>query len=290
METTTTLPCWSARHWVSTCRGLSRYCSTKHSPRPNAATASRTAESYSSGISSSVRATFRPRPPPPKAALMAIGRPSSWANATTSSASVDRVGGARDLRRAGPRGDVPGCTLSPRVAIACGRRTDPGQPGVDHGLREVGVLGQEAVARMHGVGAAARGDVEQLVDDEVGLGRGGAAQGERLVGQPRRAGRRGPGRRRRPRRRSRRPGRPGRPGPRSRRGWRSGPSAGRRCGAWSARSRPAAYRPTPRRRPTRHCTGVQCLTAPVSAPPAAGRPLRPSARSARSPAAAGSSA
>ena len=45
VETTTTLPCWSARHWVSTWRGWSRNCSTKHSPRPNALTASRTADS-----------------------------------------------------------------------------------------------------------------------------------------------------------------------------------------------------------------------------------------------------
>ena len=37
VETTTTLPCWSARHWVSTWRGLSRNFSTKHSPRPNGA-------------------------------------------------------------------------------------------------------------------------------------------------------------------------------------------------------------------------------------------------------------
>ncbi|CPU67575.1 Uncharacterised protein [Mycobacteroides abscessus] len=45
VDTTTTVPCSSARHWVSTCRGVSRYRSTKHSPRPNAAVASRTADS-----------------------------------------------------------------------------------------------------------------------------------------------------------------------------------------------------------------------------------------------------
>ena len=51
-------------------------------------TASRTAESNSSGISSMVRATFSPRPPPPNAALMATGSPCSSAKATTSSASL----------------------------------------------------------------------------------------------------------------------------------------------------------------------------------------------------------
>ena len=120
MDTTTTLPCLSARTWVSTCRGLSRYFSTKHSPRPNAATASRTAESYSSGISSIERATFRPRPPPPNAALMAMGSPNSVAKATTSSApdtgsAVPGTCGA-PARAAMCRAD----TLSPRSRMAEG--------------------------------------------------------------------------------------------------------------------------------------------------------------------------
>ncbi|CFS26993.1 Uncharacterised protein [Mycobacterium tuberculosis] len=54
--------------------------------------ASRTADSYSSGISSMVRATFMPLPPPPWAALIAIGRPYSSANATTSSAPLTGSG------------------------------------------------------------------------------------------------------------------------------------------------------------------------------------------------------
>src|SRR3569833_1514225 len=39
VPTTITLPCVSARTWASTCRGLSRNFSTKHSPRPKAAAA-----------------------------------------------------------------------------------------------------------------------------------------------------------------------------------------------------------------------------------------------------------
>ena len=73
VETTTTWPWASARHCVSTCRGRSRYRSTKHSPRPNAAVASRTADSNFSATSSSRQATFSPRPPPPNAALIATG-------------------------------------------------------------------------------------------------------------------------------------------------------------------------------------------------------------------------
>ena len=109
-----------------------------------------------SGISSSVRATFRPRPPPPKAALIATGRPCSSANATTSSASltgsvVPGASGAPALCAM-----CRALTLSPRFVDGLRRRADPDQAGVDHGLGEVGVLGEEAVAGVHGVGAGLR--------------------------------------------------------------------------------------------------------------------------------------
>ncbi len=100
-----------------------------------------------------VRATLSPRPPPPKAALIATGRPCSWANATISSGVRDRFGRAGDERRAGPLGDVPGGDLVAEVADRLRGRPDPGQPGVDDGLGEVGVLGEEAVAGVHRVGA-----------------------------------------------------------------------------------------------------------------------------------------
>ncbi len=50
--------------------------------------ASRVADSNSSGISSRVRATFSPRPPPPNAALMATGRPTLSTNFRISLASL----------------------------------------------------------------------------------------------------------------------------------------------------------------------------------------------------------
>ena len=93
-----------------------------------------------------VRATFSPRPPPPNAALMATGRPCSSAKATTSSASstgslVPGTSGAPGLV-----GDVPGGDLVAEVDDRLRGGADPGQPGVDDGLGEVGVLGEEAVA------------------------------------------------------------------------------------------------------------------------------------------------
>jgi hypothetical protein len=87
---------------------------------PNATVASRTADSYSSGISSKVRATLSPRPPPPKAALIAIGRPCSRAKSATSSGpltgpSVPGVSGA-PTRLAISRA----FTLSPSATMAAG--------------------------------------------------------------------------------------------------------------------------------------------------------------------------
>ena len=131
-----------------------------------------------------MRATFSPRPPPPNAALMATGRPCSSAKATTSSASL--TGSL-----------VPGTSGAPALVAMCracdlvaegddrlGGGADPGQAGVDDRLREVGVLGEEAVPGVDGVGAGLLGGVEDLVDDQVGVAGRGAAERERLVGDP----------------------------------------------------------------------------------------------------------
>src|SRR5690606_1794625 len=48
--------------------------------------------------------------------------------------------------------------------------TDPDEPGVDDGAGEVGVLGEEPVSGVDGVGAGALGRVEDRVDVEIGLG------------------------------------------------------------------------------------------------------------------------
>ncbi len=67
-----------------------------------------------------VRATFMPLPPPPKAALIAIGTPYSWAKATTSSASLTGSG-VPGTRGAWARAAMwRAVTLSPRSRIDCG--------------------------------------------------------------------------------------------------------------------------------------------------------------------------
>ncbi|VXB48264.1 hypothetical protein MICRO11B_280021 [Micrococcus luteus] len=94
-----------------------------------------------------------------------------------------RHGAVRTRHERGARllGEGAGGDLVAEGADGVRRRADPGHPGVDHGLREVGVLGEEAVARVHGVGAGAAGDVEDRVDLQVGVRRGRARQVEGLV-------------------------------------------------------------------------------------------------------------
>jgi hypothetical protein len=58
------------------------------------------------------------------------------------------------------------------------------QPRLGAGAGEAGVLGQEAVAGVHGVGPGRPGRRDQQVGAEVGVGRGRAGQPHRLVGEP----------------------------------------------------------------------------------------------------------
>ncbi len=93
---------------------------------------------------------------------------------------VERAGGER---RAHALGHVPGRGLVAELLDGARRGADPREPGVDDLLGEVGVLGEEAVARVHGVGAGAAGDGEELGDDEVGVGARLTVEGVGLVGE-----------------------------------------------------------------------------------------------------------
>jgi hypothetical protein len=99
----------------------------------------------------------------------------------------DRLRRARHQRGADPGRDGARRQLVAERADDPRRRADPGQPGVDDGLGEVRVLGQEAVAGVQGGGPGVFGGGQQLGYVEVGGGRGrrvGSVEGQRLVGQP----------------------------------------------------------------------------------------------------------
>ncbi len=97
---------------------------------------------------------------------------------------LDRVLGARGERGVGLVGDVLGPGLVAERLDRGRRRADPDQPGVEDGLGEVGVLGEEPVARVHRVSTSVGRDLDDLGDVEVGLRRRRAAEGVGLVGQP----------------------------------------------------------------------------------------------------------
>ncbi len=62
-----------------------------------------------------------------------------------------------------------------------GVRADEGHSRLHERMREGGALGEKSIARMDRVGAGLAAGVEDLVDDEIGLSRGGRADGDRLV-------------------------------------------------------------------------------------------------------------
>lgn len=112
---------------------------------------------------------------------MAIGRPCSSANATTSSAPDTGSGVPATSGAAGALGDVPGGDLVTEVADGLRRRADPDQARVQHGLGEVGVLREEAVAGVDRVRPRLPRGLQHLVHVEVTGGRSVTAQGERLI-------------------------------------------------------------------------------------------------------------
>ena len=96
---------------------------------------------------------------------------------------LDRVLGAGHQGHVRLHGEVAGGDLVTEVPDGLRGRPDPGETGVDHGLRELGVLGEEPVPGVDGVRSGPLGDPQQLVDPQVGVGGGEAVEGEGLVGQ-----------------------------------------------------------------------------------------------------------
>jgi hypothetical protein len=97
---------------------------------------------------------------------MATGSPWVLAKSSTSAGPGGRR--ARDERRPHLLGDAPGRHLVPQVPDGLRRGPDPGEPGVDHGLGEPGVLRQEAVTGVDGVGSGSRRRRHQFGRVEVG--------------------------------------------------------------------------------------------------------------------------
>ena len=95
----------------------------------------------------------------------------------------DHLGGAGNAEHTDSLGGFAGRDLVAHHLDGFGIRTDEGDPAFGYGAREIGVFGEESVARMHSIGTAAFNDVKDCVGVEVGLSAGLSAQAVGLVGK-----------------------------------------------------------------------------------------------------------
>ena len=89
-----------------------------------------------------------PLPPPPATALISTGQPISAARSARKPSSWSRAVVARHHRHPGLRHQPLRRVLQPHRPDRAGGRPDEGEAGRRHRLDELGVLGEEAVARM----------------------------------------------------------------------------------------------------------------------------------------------
>ena len=92
--------------------------------------------------------------------------------------------GARQQRHIGLLGQLAGAVLETEGEHLLGRRADKGDPGGLAAAHEVGVLTEEAVTGVDGLGAGVGGNGQQFVDLQIGVGSGAFAEAVGLVGQP----------------------------------------------------------------------------------------------------------
>jgi hypothetical protein len=93
-----------------------------------------------------------------------------------------RVGDAWDWRHLGALGDAPGGDLVAQIGQRLRRRPDPDGTGVNHFLGEGSHFGEEAVARVDGIRAAATQYVNHQLFVEIGVAIRVAGKQIRLVG------------------------------------------------------------------------------------------------------------
>ena len=91
---------------------------------------------------------------------------------------------AGNHRDPGESGDAAGRDLVAHGANGVCRGADEGDPGRRHGLGEVRVLRQEAIARVDRIGPNLLRRLDDSIDAQVGVPRRGRTEAARLVGEP----------------------------------------------------------------------------------------------------------
>ena len=179
----TTLPLPSPTTWISMWRGLLQVLLDVDAVVAEGGLGLGARRPKALSRSSGGRTTFMPRPPPPAAALISTGKPICPAalRACASLAIATPPSPARPGCR--PRGRRLGRDLVAHQPDVLGRRADEDDAVLLDDLGEVGVLRQEAVARMDGVGAGDLAGRQQGRDVEVALRRRRRADAHALVGE-----------------------------------------------------------------------------------------------------------
>ena len=164
-------------------RGRARYFSTYTSSLPNADSASERASWKARAKSSGSLATRIPFPPPPAAALMITGKPISRAKPRATSTSSTGPGVPGTIGTPTPAIVLRAVALSPIEPDLRGGGPDERDVGRGARLRELRVLGEEAVAGMDRVGAGDLGGGDEARDLEIRLARGRGADAHVVVGE-----------------------------------------------------------------------------------------------------------
>ena len=125
-----------------------------------------------------------PRPPPPADALMMTGIADLGGDARGLVVVGDRAVRAGHDRNAEALGGALGLDLVAHDADMVAGRADEGDVVRGQDVGELGVLRQEAVARMHRVGAGDLAGGDDLVDVEIAVARRRRADADALVGEP----------------------------------------------------------------------------------------------------------
>ena len=165
------MPRLSPMSCTSTCRARRTSFSRKTSSLPNAAIDSRRAAATCSARSPARSITRMPRPPPPQLALAITGKPTLSAARCIAASSWGRGPVAGHHRKTGYLSETARLELAAQNPHHVRLRSDEEETGGDARLGKVGVLGEEAVARVNRVDPRFARDAHDIPDVEIGVDR-----------------------------------------------------------------------------------------------------------------------
>ena len=149
---------------------------------PKALAATRRAVARVAARSSGRSTMCMPLPPPPAEGLISSGKPTPAAASISCASVMPGFGDARDHGNAVAGDVVLGADLVAHDVEGFDAGADEGDARRFQGAGEVDVLAQEAVAGVHGLGAGVAAGLDDRLDLQVALGRGGGADPHGDVG------------------------------------------------------------------------------------------------------------